>query len=120
MNDNFRLSMQQKLIALREKLQSVAATGDAASQVVELDQAKVGRLSRMDAMQSQAMSQETGRRREVMLKMIERALGRLEGEEFGICQNCDEPIARKRLEFDPAAELCIECATKNEQTGDRA
>ena len=109
--------MREKLTALREDLQSIAATSDAASEVVELDQAKVGRLSRMDAMQAQAMSQATGRRREATLKMIEVALQRLDNDEFGFCQECDEPIARKRLEFDPAATLCIECATKLEQAG---
>ena len=109
--------MQQKLIALREELQSIASTSEAASQVVELDQAKVGRLSRMDALQAQAMSQASDRRREAKLKMIERALSRIEDDEFGNCMACDEPIARKRIEFDPTAELCIECATKIEQEG---
>ena len=117
MSDNFDSIMQSKLIALREELRSLAATGDAASQVVELDQAKVGRLSRMGALQAQAMSQASGRRREATLKMIERALRRIKDNDFGSCQTCDEPIAKKRLEFDPTAELCIECATKFEQSG---
>ena len=109
--------MKDKLLALREELRSIATTSDAASEVVELDQAKVGRLSRMDAMQAQAMSQASGRRREATLKMIEVALQRLDDDEFGVCRECDEPIARKRLEFDPTATLCIECATKLEQAG---
>ena len=109
--------MRDKLVSLREELQLIATTSDAASQIVELDQAKVGRLSRMDAMQAQAMSQETGRRREATLRMIESALGRLENDEFGTCQECDEPIARKRLEFDPTVTLCIDCATKMELEG---
>ncbi len=107
--------MQSKLIAMREELQSVASTAEAASEVVELDQAKVGRLSRMDAMQAQAMSQASGRRRDASLKMIDRALKRIEDDDFGICQACDEQIALKRLEFDPTAALCIECATKIEK-----
>lgn len=119
MGDSINSSMQHKLIALREELQSVAATSDAASGVVELDQAKVGRLSRMDALQAQAMSQASGRRRDVTLKKIEQALRRIADDDFGSCQKCDEPIARKRLEFDPTAELCIECATKIEQASTR-
>lgn len=107
--------MREKLIALREDLQSIATTSEAASQVVELDQSKVGRLSRMDAMQAQAMSQASGRRRQATLKMIAAALRRLDNDEFGVCRECDEPIARKRLEFDPAVTLCIECATSKEQ-----
>jgi DnaK suppressor protein len=107
--------MRRKLLALRDELESVAQTSAAAAQVVELDQAKVGRLSRMDALQAQAMSQAAGRRRDAKLKMIAGALQRIDADTFGDCQSCDEPIAPKRLEFDPTVRLCIECATKQEQ-----
>lgn len=115
MTDTFYAEMRDKLLALRNELQSVAETTDESSQVVELDQARVGRLSRMDAMQAQAMSQASGRRREMMLQNISAALERIENNEFGNCQSCEEEINRKRLEFDPTAVLCIECATKAEQ-----
>jgi len=115
MPDSFYAEMRDKLLALRKELQSVAETTDESSQVVELDQARVGRLSRMDAMQAQAMSQASGRRRELTLKKISAALERIENDEFGICQSCEEDINRKRLEFDPTAVLCIDCATKAEQ-----
>jgi DnaK suppressor protein len=39
-------------------------------------------------------------------------LDRLESEDFGYCTACDEPIAFKRLENDPATPLCISCAHK--------
>jgi DnaK suppressor protein len=119
MPESFNTRMRDKLIALREELGAIAHTSNEASQVVELDQSKVGRLSRMDAMQAQAMSQASGRRREATLKMIELALKRIEDDEFGICRTCDEPIARKRLEFDPTALQCIDCARKGEQDGNR-
>jgi len=115
MNDSFSKRMQRKLVALRAELDSTAATGEAAARVVELDQSKVGRLSRMDAMQAQAMSQASGRRRAERREMIDRALGRIEDGTFGICRSCDEPIARERLEFDPTVSLCIVCATEKEQ-----
>ena len=115
MADTFYAEIRDKLLALREDLQSVAETTDESSQVVELDQARIGRLSRMDAMQAQAMSQASGRRREMMLQRITAALERLENDEYGGCRSCEEDINRKRLEFDPTAVLCIECATKAEQ-----
>lgn len=115
--DSFNKRMRYKLAALRAELESIAQTGADASQVVELDQSKVGRLSRMDAMQAQAMSQASGRRRDLKLKKIDVALKRIDNGVFGTCQSCDEPIARKRLEFDPTASLCIECAREDEQTG---
>lgn len=78
---------------------------------VELDQQSVGRLSRMDALQVQAMAQETSRRRSVELRRIAAALSRIDDGEFGYCIKCGEEIARRRLELDPAAPLCIDCAS---------
>ena len=97
------------------ELQSVAESSDDASGVVELDQARVGRLSRMDAMQAQAMSQESARRREIVLRKIAAALKRIDNGDYGLCQTCEEMIDRRRLGFDPTAVLCIDCATKAEQ-----
>jgi DnaK suppressor protein len=77
---------------------------------VELDQSRVGRLSRMDAMQGQAMSLEVNRRRQVELNRIEVALQRLARDEYGDCIRCGEVVESKRLEFDPSILLCIDCA----------
>ena len=76
---------------------------------VELDQQSVGRLSRQDALQQQAMAnaQEQLRRRD--LKRIDAALARLAAGEFGECLECGEEIAERRLEIDPATELCLDC-----------
>ncbi len=115
MNAKFDKRMRKKLLALRAELEAVAATGDESAAVVELDQSKVGRLSRMDAMQAQAMAQASTQRREQMLRNITAALGRIERNEFGYCQSCEEPINEKRLEFDPTAVLCIDCAKQSEQ-----
>lgn len=89
-------------------------TGDEAEQAVELDQTRVGRLSRMDAMQAQAMSVETGRRRRQKLLQIEAALKRMDDDDFGYCEECGEDIAPKRLEIDPTVLLCIGCAEARE------
>lgn len=78
---------------------------------VELDQQSVGRLSRMDALQVQAMAQETSRRRATELRRIAAALSRIDEGEFGYCIKCGDEIARRRLELDPAAPHCIECAS---------
>ena len=113
---NFDIAdMRERLLRLREELESLAITGDQSSRVVELDQARMGRLSRMDAMQAQAMSQESGRRRDVMLRRIAAALDRIDNGNFGRCESCEEPIHRKRLEFDATVLLCIRCAQEAEQ-----
>ncbi len=104
-----------RLLQLRGELESVAETGDRSAETVELDQSRVGRLSRMDAMQAQAMAQESGRRRDQALRDITAALARIDSGDYGLCESCEEPIAEKRLEFDPAARLCIACASRAEQ-----
>lgn len=105
---------RESLLALKQTLLKAQETGDQAEQTVELDQTRVGRLSRMDAMQAQAMSKETGRRRRQKLIQIEAALRRIEENDYGICQECGEDIATARLEADPTVLLCIECASARE------
>ena len=107
--------MRAKLLGLREELHSVAASSEESAAIVELDQSKVGRLSRMDAMQAQAMAQASSERRDLMLKKISAALKRIDDDDYGNCRSCDEPINPKRLEFDPTATQCIDCASNAEQ-----
>jgi len=108
--DNYR----QILLAQKHSLLKAQETGDQAEETVELDQTRMGRLSRMDAMQAQAMSKETGRRRRQKLLQIEAALRRIEEDDYGYCQDCGEDIAPARLEVDPTVLLCISCATAKE------
>jgi len=114
-SESFDADIRGRLLKLREELEAVAETGEQSSEVVELDQSRVGRLSRMDAMQAQAMSQASGRRREETLQRITASLARLESGDYGICQACEEPVDDKRLQFEPTAMLCIGCATRAEQ-----
>ena len=109
-------SLKARLIEQREALLDVAESTREAAQTVELDQARVGRVSRMDALQAQAMAKESDRRRLLSLRRIDNALQRIEDGGYGICSSCDEPIMANRLEVDPAALLCIDCARKAEQS----
>lgn len=106
---------RQRLIELRSELQAAAVASAASSEIVELDQSKVGRLSRMDAMQAQAMALASSQRRQHMLVSIEAALRRIDKKVYGLCQSCDGPIGIKRLEFDPTVRLCIGCASGAER-----
>ena len=97
---------------LREKTEILAAQEASAEsrQPVELDQQAVGRLSRMDAMQQQAMALETGRRRKRRLGLIDAALKRIEDGTFGYCAICDEEIWERRLSIDLTVTRCVGCA----------
>ena len=65
-------------------------------------------------MQGQAMALETKRRNELELKRIDSALERIKTGDYGYCLRCDEEISEKRLEVNPTATLCIECASQKE------
>ncbi|MDX1512402.1 MAG: TraR/DksA family transcriptional regulator [Gammaproteobacteria bacterium] len=108
--DGFR----DQLRGLAERLESVAESGAEAARPVELDQARTGRVSRMDALSSQAMSVETQRRRTAELGRIRVALKRIDDGDYGYCLNCGEVISTERLAVDPAAPLCIGCANRAE------
>lgn len=100
-------------ILLEKRLAEIMAGREAQQREgapVELDQTKVGRLSRMDAMQQQAMAQASARRTEVELQRIRTAFSRLRSGDYGFCVKCDEEIAERRLEIDPATLICIDCA----------
>lgn len=98
-----------RLIKLRDELMEAESSGSAETGTVELDQSRIGRLSRMDEMQNQQMALESQRRRKIQIRKIDAAWQRIENGEFGICSYCDERIELKRLEFDPTAVLCSDC-----------
>lgn len=105
-----RKEIETRLRERRSDIQALIEGHGEDGKPVELDQTRVGRLSRMDALQNQAMAQETERRRQQELMHIDEALSRLANGTYGDCLECDEPIAEKRLAFDPSARLCIGCA----------
>lgn len=100
------------LLEEQQDLLTADQEGEESARPVELDQTSVGRLSRMDAIQSQAMAVAARQRRQVQLQRIAAALERIDDGEFGICAACDEDIPIRRLEVDPAAPFCIHCAAK--------
>ncbi|QYJ07453.1 TraR/DksA family transcriptional regulator [Qipengyuania flava] len=100
-----------RLLARRAELDREDAANSDSRDTVELQQDSVGRLSRMDAMQQQAMAQATERRRQAERLRITAALARIEEGEWGWCTACGEAIAAKRLEHDPSTPTCLSCAS---------
>jgi DnaK suppressor protein len=93
------LSHLQKLTASQEILEANANMGDTADVAhIEISQNNISKI---------------GLREAKLLKKIDEALARFDSKEYGICQNCGEPIPFERLRVRPVATLCIEC--KNEE-----
>ncbi|TCP61934.1 TraR/DksA family transcriptional regulator [Rhodovulum bhavnagarense] len=103
-------AFRASLLKMLTDLDAESARGSEDRRTVELDQQSVGRLSRMDASQRQAMAKATQARRAATKARIRAAMARTDNGEFGYCTDCGEPITQKRLELDPTAPTCIGCA----------
>ena len=99
-----------RLEALRTELREESESSRESRNPVLLDQTSVGRLSRMDAMQGQAMAKAEEERRQLALRRITAAFQRIERGEYGECIACGEWIGKKRLDGDPLVPKCIDCA----------
>ncbi|NOX10143.1 MAG: TraR/DksA family transcriptional regulator [Gammaproteobacteria bacterium] len=108
--DQYKCLLNQRMEALDELENELQHTGN----TVELDQTCIGRLSRMDAMQAQAMAQAGQQRCLLERQQIQSALQRLAVGDYGYCLICDEAIPSLRLQANPAAPLCIQCASAHE------
>ena len=105
-----KFAKYKKLIELQlQELTAENELGQNSQRTVELDQQSVGRLSRMDALQSQAMVQAQQRRRDVLKSSLTAALQRLEEEEFGYCVDCGDEIEEARLSASLVILKCMSC-----------
>jgi RNA polymerase-binding transcription factor len=111
MNDTDTTRFEALIRARLTALEAQNQLGKDAQSVVQLDQQSVGRLSRMDALQNQAMAKAQQARRDTQTLRLNAALARIEQGEFGYCEDCGEDIAPKRLELDPSVTKCIACAS---------
>lgn len=102
--------LQELQAALTEEIQSRREQAAA----VEVDQTRVGRLSRSDAMQQQAMAQEANRRAEERLVQVRASLRQVGTDRYGLCLDCEEPIEWKRLLGNPCTWLCYDCSRERE------
>ena len=105
-----RAVLKDKLTHLSTDLEALLSTDD--TQAVELDQSRQGRLSRMDAMQQQAMAKAKRQTFQRQLRQVLAALRRLDEDDYGYCLECDQPIPLARLEVRPEAELCLACQNR--------
>lgn len=109
-NVSSHAEMRDLITARLTALDAEDRLGEDGQATVELDQQSVGRLSRMDALQNQAMAQANAARRQSERTRLAAALARMEDGDYGYCEDCGDDIAPARLALDPAAMRCIDCA----------
>ncbi|PZQ97353.1 MAG: molecular chaperone DnaK [Aeromonas media] len=104
--------LRQILKEKRDALQrEIYDTTDSVKPVV-LDQSSVGRLSRMDAIQTQQMQKGLLVRKRIHMLNIDAALKRIEIDDYGYCVQCGEDIDFSRLLIDPSIVICVACCKK--------
>jgi DnaK suppressor protein len=101
--------LRSMLISSQQALEEQMLSTGSSTKPVTLDQQAVGRVSRIDAIQQQQMAIANQQQADQLLKRIELALLRINSGEYGICLQCEEPIAFARLQAQPYASLCIGC-----------
>jgi DnaK suppressor protein len=104
-------ALRARLVAKLAEIEGASEASAENRRPVELDQTTMGRLSRMDAMQGQAMAKAAERMRGQEAARIRAALKRIDEGDYGYCSTCGEEIAPKRLAVDPTIPTCIGCAS---------
>jgi DnaK suppressor protein len=102
--------LRNELLRTRGRLQRSMGISERRSRPVTLDQTAVGRLSRIDAIQNQGITQGLQVREAARLANVDEALARLERGEYGRCPSCGRGIPFERLLVFPETPTCAACA----------
>ena len=70
----------------------------------------IGRLTRMEAINSKSINEAALNKAKQTLLKLERALMIIDNSDFGLCRECEEPIPLARLMIVPESDLCVQCA----------
>ncbi|HBO1858575.1 TraR/DksA family transcriptional regulator [Delftia tsuruhatensis] len=100
---------RQRILDELEKVERSLQNSQQAAATVLLDQSSVGRLSRMDALQQQAIARGLTERLQLSKRKLQAARDRIDSGSYFLCCQCDEEIELSRLEHDPATVFCRAC-----------
>ena len=70
----------------------------------------IGRLTRMEAINSKSINEAALRKAKDTLSKLEHSLTKIDNPDFGLCRKCEEPIPYARLMILPETDLCVQCA----------
>jgi DnaK suppressor protein len=104
--------LHDELLRVLKRLERSLKISGRAARPVTLDQTSVGRLSRMDALQNQQMTQGLQARESARYAQIAEVLQRLERGTYGVCAGCEQPIPFERLLVFPETLRCSSCGVE--------
>jgi DnaK suppressor protein len=105
--ESLRRRIEQEIETLRETIAQL----EESSRPVAPDTA-LGRLTRMEALGSRAVSEAALRSTRDKYTQLTKALARMDHADFGICNLCKEPLDAERLLTLPDVRLCAPCQLK--------
>lgn len=109
MTDEERKEIREKIAAKQAQLRERIAEYRELTKPIAPENA-IGRVSRMDAINNKSVNEAALRQAEKQFADLERALGRLEDDRFGLCVRCGEKIPMGRIVLMPGATTCVRCA----------
>jgi DnaK suppressor protein len=109
MTNEERIEIKAKILSdIEETKRSIAELTELTKPIAPDD--AIGRLTRMEAINSRSISEASLNLARAKLNKLERALERVDKSDFGICASCEKPIPVKRMLLMPEAIKCVNCA----------
>lgn len=105
-----RETIRDELLRSLTRLERSMKSSVGADRPRDLEQDTVGRLSRIEALQSQGLTKTLAEREKAQLAQLVAALGRLEEGTYGACNCCGGAIPFERLIVFPETLACATCA----------
>ncbi|MDZ7762545.1 MAG: TraR/DksA C4-type zinc finger protein [Desulfovermiculus sp.] len=103
--NEIRQTVEEQIRGLSRELENMQDR----AQTVDLDQ-PIGRLSRMDSLTNQGILLSSVNKTKTRLARLKQVLKNIDDPDFGLCRECGEEIALKRIKALPESDLCIDCA----------
>jgi DnaK suppressor protein len=101
---NLLLSKRQELSTSKSLVDSISTAGELRGDPIDMAS------SETDAAMQIRLQQKDSK----LLRAIEDALTRIRHEEFGICEECGQPISEARLEAVPWTRWCRNCKERRD------
>lgn len=101
--------IQQRVVQEIEKTEKLILEYKEMTKPVEPDCA-IGRISRMDAINNQSVTQASLRQAEDKLKKLNIVSSKIGEKDFGLCMKCRQSIPLARILFRPESMFCVNCA----------
>lgn len=109
MTDTEKQELKQRITEEMEKLQHDIAALEEATKPISPDNA-YGRVSRIDAMNSKSVDENSLRMARGKMNRLQTALSKMDDPKFGQCTVCGKAIDPRRLMYMPGSTTCVNCA----------